>query len=81
MIVLLIFALGTDAKQLDAVAEKPIPAAIIRCPLGKVKRQGGNIVHSTATYAPNMVMLGDISIKTRLAATNVQFLDFPRSGQ
>ncbi len=80
-VTILVGAFRADAEQFNPATEDSIAAEMIRCPLGKVKWQGGNILHTAATHASEMVMCGGIPVKTGLAASHVQFLDLARLGQ
>jgi len=73
--------MGTDAEELQSMAEDLIAAAIIRCPLEKVKRRGGNIVYAAASHASHVVMPSDTAVKTGLAAGQLQLLDHSLAGQ
>jgi hypothetical protein len=80
-LVFLVFALGTDAEELQSMAQDMVAAPIIVRTPQKVKWWGENIVHSAALHATQMIVPLDISVKAGLATTEIEPLNDSRSGQ
>jgi hypothetical protein len=71
----------TDTKELQAVAKNLVTAPIFSFPPGKVKRRCGNIVHLSATHAPQVVVPKHISVESGLAAREIELLNRARPSQ
>jgi hypothetical protein len=76
-----IFALRTDAEELDSVSEDAVIVEIISHTPQKVKRWAVNIVNPAAFYAANVMVRGQIAIESSFLAAKLQFLYYARPSQ